>query len=326
MKPVSLLIFYFIFSMPVKGIIVAGANGGADSTNNTTQQQLEMLPGVSDGHFFQNVFRMGAGNGVFLGFRNTESGAVGYALSGMHLGNISSVTIQSLTYTATRTAIDGSDLALYRLTRNDNVMPSLQTIQLANAPINNNTPVIMIGEGRNRVQNSTLDANTPDSISLSSGGEGYTTTSTRLMRWGTNDSSDFPRITGPGGVPASSVRTFDIGGRDTVVFRTVFDQPTSGDWLTTNQAQAVTNDSGGGVFGLDGSLLGIMVAVQAPSANEAQFGNTTLIADIATYRNAIEAEIGGVLIPEPGTLILLGLTGLAAVLGFWGRGRQAERL
>ncbi len=307
---------FFLSWQSAFGIIVAGANGGADSTNNTTQQQLENLSGVTDGHFFQNVFRMGNGDGVYIGYRDTVNGPVGYALSGMHLGDFTSVTIQSLSYTATRTQIDESDLALYTLTRADNVMPSLQHIQLANASISNNTPVIMIGEGRNRVQNSTTDATTSDAISVTDG-TGYTTTSSRLKRWGTNETADFPRTTGPGGNPASPTRTFSIGGLDTDVFRTVFDQPTSGEWLTTNQAQAVSRDSGGGVFGFDGSLLGIMVAIQGPNANEARFGNTTLIADIATYKSFIDDETGGVLIPEPGTLILFGLTGLAAALGFW---------
>ncbi len=317
-KTLSIYSAIFLTLIPAyktHAVIVAGARGGGDNTNNTTRAELESLAGVDDGHFFDNVFMLGEGNAVYLGFKNTDNGPVGYALSGIHLGNQSTLTIQSQTYnTQSRVAIDGSDLALYSFTHSSNIMPTLQPLQLASNAITNNTPVIMIGEGRNRVQDATTDADTSDAVSVTDG-TGYTTTSTRLKRWGTNETSNF---SGPGGRPGQPTNTFNIGGRDTVTFRTVFDEPSDGEWLTTNQAQAVTNDSGGGIFAPDGTLLGIMVAIEGPNANQARFGNTTLIADIATYRSFIDDETGGVLIPEPGALALagiaLGSAGLMAVL------------
>lgn len=313
------------FAPRASGMIVAGANGGADNTHNTTRQQLEALPGVSDGHFFENVFRMGGGNAVYIGFRNTAGGPVGYALSGMHIGGQSSLNIQSVSYSVeNRVAIDESDLALFSFTHPDNTMPTLQPIQLANDPMGNNTPVIMIGEGRNRVQNATTDANTSDAVAVNDG-TGYTTTSTRLKRWGTNETSNFTDGTSSFPLGIASLDAPDdpnISSRDTIVFRTVFNEPSDGEWLTTSQAQGVRGDSGGGVFAFDGSLLGIMVAIQGPTNTEARFGNTTLMADIATYRDDIDSITGGILIPEPGALVLAGIALTACGLGLGTRRRH----
>lgn len=282
------------------GVIVAGFNGGGDNLNNTTQAEMEAVPGVADGSFFNNVFRIGAGNGVYIGYANTPSGPVAYALSGMHIGTFSTAVIGGVTYQVTQQiAVADSDLALLVLTQTDNIMPTLQALTLSSSTPGNNTPVVMIGEGRNRVQPGTSDANTSDAVAVTDG-TGYTTTSSRLMRWGTNTTLNFT-----GGGPAGPTRIQEVSGRDTVVFRTRFDEPASGEWLTTNQAQGVLNDSGGGVFTFDGVLQGIMVAVTGPSNVEARFGDTTLMANIATYKGDIDAITGGALIPEPSGLAFL---------------------
>ncbi|MCC5839889.1 MAG: hypothetical protein JJT96_07185 [Opitutales bacterium] len=284
------------------GVIVAGLNGGGDNLNNTTQAELEALPGVSDGAFFNNVFRIGAGNAVYIGYRPDPSGPVAYALSGMHIGTFSTAVIGGVTYQVTQQiALDDSDLALLVLTQADNIMPTLQALTLSSSTPTNNTPVIMIGAGRNRVQAATSDANTSDAVSVT-GGTGYTTTTppTRLKRWGTNTTLNFT-----GGGPPSPTDIEDVLGRDTVVFQTSFDEPASGEWLTTNQAQGVLNDSGGGVFTFDGILQGIMVAVTGFSTTEARFGDTTLMANIATYKDDIDAITGGALIPEPSGVAFL---------------------
>jgi len=306
-----------------QGMIIAGAKGGANNTLNTTREELNDLTTLSDGSYFDNVFQFGGGAAVYIGFANTVDGPRGYALTGMHLGNQSTFNIQSDTYTTVdRISIEGSDLALIRFSHANNNMPSLQAINLTASTPNHTDPVVMIGRGRNRAQNATTDANTSDAISVN-GNEGYTTTSTRLKRWGTNNVSNFGNQPGggPGGTPII-LNTFNIGGRETDVFRTVFDQPSSGEWLTTNQAQGVAGDSGGGVFSFDGTLMGIMVAVQTldGSNNNALFGNTTLIADIGTYRNSIDAETGGILIPEPGTIFLALIAFFLAGFSYWNRG------
>ncbi len=289
-----------MFSHLAHAVVVAGANGGADNSFNTTRQQLEALPTVSDGFFLDNVVQYGPGNAVYLGYDPNNGNPIAWALTGMHLGNQGTVTIQSISYLITqRIPIDGSDLALLRLSQDDNLMPTLRPLTLSSTPLTNNTDVIMIGHGRSRVQNATTDANTSDAVSVTDG-TGYTTSSTRQLRWGTNSSSNFTAPGTPG-----PTRSSDIGGRETIVGRTVFDQPSPGEWLTTTQAQGVGNDSGGGVFGHDGTILGIMVAVEAPNANQARFGNSTLFADIASYKDLIDDQIGVMLIPEPSTVSLL---------------------
>jgi hypothetical protein len=299
MKSISLIICIFCAVLPARAVIVAGANGGANNTNNTTEAQLESLPSVSDGHFLNNVFSMGGGNGVYIGFHDAPGGPIGYALSGMHLNYTSNLTIQGTTYTfESREQIDGSDLALYSFSHPTDMMPDLRALNLATSTPTGSTPVVMIGYGRGRDQNATTDAFTTDAITPlpDGGGTGYTS-GTRELRWGTNETELFG-----GTFQLANLNLVDVPGGtpDTLVNQTIFDEPADGDWLTTTEAQAVVNDSGGGLFAVDGTLLGIMVAVGAPDRFEAAFGNATYSADIASYRPIIEQEIGlgVVLIPE----------------------------
>lgn len=296
MKPFLFITSLFLLALVhhLPAVVVAGAKGGSDNSNNTTRAQLEQLPGVSNGFFFDNVVRYRGGNAVYIGYRDTGSGKIGYALSGIHLGQAATptISIQNITYDIDDIiAVNGSDLALIVFSHSNNTMPNLFPIELSSTALSNNTEVIMIGEGRSRVQSATTDENTSDAVFVNDGA-GYTTVSTREKRWGTNTTSNFESD------PQNPTQIFNIGG-PTIVGRTVFDEPSPGEWLTTNQAQAVTNDSGGGIFGYNGSLIGIMVAVQASTPSQAAFGNTTLFADIASYKSAIDDETGGALIPEP---------------------------
>ena len=108
-----------------------------------------------------------------------------------------------------------------------------------------------------------------------------------------------------------------MAGRSTTAFVTDFDQPATGDWLTTSEAQAVLGDSGGGVFAFDGTLHGIVAAVSGSDVTDAAFGEKTYFADIATYKTAIDTAIGYTLVPEPSTTALLFFgAGTAAFLAF----------
>jgi len=254
---------------------------------------------VSDGHFFNNVFTMSGGNGVYIGYKNTVSGPVGYALSAMHLSYTGNLTIQGTTYTfGSRTAIGGSDLALYSFTHPSDVMPTLDALSLASSSPLAGTDIVMIGSGRNRVQDATTNATLSDAVPVTDG-TGYETTTPRLMRWGTNQTEDHPPP-----MP-SNLRTEVVAGRSTVLTLTTFDEPSSGEWLSTNEAQGVIADSGGGMFTYDGSLTGIMAAVTTANSTEAAFGEGTLFADIATYKSAIDFETGGLLIPELSTWLMM---------------------
>jgi len=47
------------------------------------------------------------------------------------------------------------------------------------------------------------------------------------------------------------------------------------------------------------------VAVSGSDATDAAFGEATFIADIATYKTAVDTAIGYTLVPEPSTVALL---------------------
>lgn len=306
MKRYLLLLTLTLFSTEVLAVVVAGGNGGSDNTNNTTKSQLEQV--VSDGFFLNNVFRYNGGNAVYIGYKNTGSGKVGYALSGMHLGTDTTLTIQGTTYDLdARTSMDGSDLALFEFSHSLDVMPNLQALNLSSSTPTVGSDVVMIGEGRNRVETAATSPNDDDSTTVAKGsGTGYTTSSTRLLRWGTNQTGSFS------GSPTTTVS--GTGLSPTSAIGTGFSQPGPGEWLTTTEGQAVQNDSGGGLFLYDGTLAGIMIAVSGANTSETQiaaFDDMTFSADIASYKSDIDFETGGVLIPElPPWVMMSGCVGI----------------
>jgi hypothetical protein len=283
-----------------RAVVVAGANGGGNTSNNTTAAQMATQLGLTNTAFFNNVLRYSDAGSVYLGWANTVNGPRAYLLSAMHINLSNTMLINAVSYSVIRQSIADSDLALLTLANVDGIMPSLPTVNLATSAMSIGTNVIMAGLGRDRVQDAATDANTPDWISLASG-NGYTTTTPQVMRWGTNVT--IRAISPPG--PASPTTTVSVGGRPTVSFRTEFETPVAGDWLTSNEAQAVRGDSGGAAFDFDGNLRGIVVAVSGTNAEWAVFGERTWFADIATYKDTIDTAIGYTLVPEPSTTALL---------------------
>lgn len=282
------------------GVVVAGASGGGDTSNNTTSAQMASELGLANADFFNNVLSYSDASAVYLGWGNTINGPRAYALSAMHITFSNTIVINGVTYSVSRQAISGSDLALLTLTQNSGIMPPLPVTNLGSSTPTNNTNVIMTGRGRQRVQNATTSATTSDAVAVT-GGTGYTTTSTQLIRWGTNQTSAF----GPG--PANPTTTINVGTGNTTATRTIFNQPASGQWLSTNEAQAVVGDSGGGLFDYSGNLLGINLAVSGSNSTEAFFGQATYFTDVPTYKTAVESAIGVTLIPEPRVVFLVGL-------------------
>jgi hypothetical protein len=280
-----------------RAVVVAGANGGANTSNNTTAAQMATQLGLTNTAFYNNVLPYSDAGSVYLGWANTVGGPRAYLLSAMHINLSSTMLINAVSYSVNRQSIAGSDLALLTLSNVDGIMPPLPVANLATATPSIGTDVIMAGFGRNRVQDATTSPTTPDSISLASG-NGYTTTTPQIMRWGTNTT-----ISASG--PPGPTTTISIGGLPTVSFRTEFNQPAADGWLTSNEAQAVRGDSGGAAFDFDGNLRGIIVAISGTNAEWAVFGERTWFADIATYKNDIDQAIGYTLVPEPSTTALL---------------------
>ena len=271
-----------------RAAVVAGANGGGNTSNNTTAAQMAAQLGLGDTSFYDNVLPYSDAGSVYLGWANTVAGPRAYLLSAMHINLSNTMLINAVSYSVTRQSIAGSDLALLTLSNANGIMPPLPVVSLATTTPSIGTNIIMAGFGRQRVQDATTNALTSDAVPVTDG-TGYTTTSTTLLRWGTN------RVAG----------TQTVGSTETI--STVFSQPNPGDWLATSEAQAVLGDSGGGLFAFDGTLLGIVSAISGtdPTKTQAAFGQATFFSDIATYKDTIDTAIGYTLVPEPSTTALL---------------------
>ncbi len=293
-------------SAPARAVVVAGANGGGNTSNNTTQEQLETLLG-EEANYFQNVIAYSDAGAVYLGYANTVDGPKAYALSASHITFASTMIIQGLTYNVSRTKISNSDVSLLTLTRIDGLMPTLPKISIASDTPNAGTDVVMIGFGKNRVQNATTNASTSDAVTISGTLSGYTTgTNARIKRWATNTTVL---------INGSTTLTTAFSGTTTFA-ATVFTQPASNGWLSSNEGQAVLGDSGGGIFTPEGTLLGLMSTISGTNANEAYFGEATFFSNLPTYKGAIETAIGYNLVPEPSSLALCAV-GLFGGLVLW---------
>lgn len=290
------------------GVVVAGANGGGNTSNNTSAAQMATQLGLTNASFYDNVLAYSDAGSVYLGWANTVNGPRAYLLSAMHISLSNTMLINAVSYTVTRDSIAGSDLALLTLGNPDGTVPSLPLVNLATTTPSIGIGIIVAGFGRNRLQDATTNANTSDAVAVTDG-TGYSTTSSQVKRWGTNQTVKV----NPSG-PPSPTGTLNVGGRPTTVFTADFDQPASGQWLTNSEAQAVAGDSGGAVFLADGTLSGIIVAVSGSDVTDAAFGEKTYFANVATYKTAIDTAIGYALVPEPSTTALLFFAAGSALL------------
>ena len=287
-----------------RAVVVAGANGGGNTTNNTTAAQMAAQLGLANTAFLGNILPYSNAGSVYLGWANTVDGPRAYLLSAMHIDISNTMLINAVSYSVTRQSISGSDLALLTLSNVDGIMPPLPVVNFTAATPTIGTGVIMAGFGQNRVQPAATNAFASDAVPVTDG-TGYSTTLPQILRWGTNQTA---RVNAPPDPPLP-LALLDLNGRPTVSFTTTFDEPASGEWLSTSEAQAVLGDSGGGVFDTNGNLAGIIVAVSGSDKTDAAFGEASWFADIATYRTAIDTAVGYTLVPEPSTTALFFIGG-----------------
>lgn len=218
-----------------------------------------------------------------------------------------------------------TDLLLFRISP----APELPSLRIGSAPPDVGEEVLMIGRGQRRAPDSTAwqvdkcaDPWTWEELAEGDGNyRGFKTQAPRAMHWGTNLLEDDPRYEEDLGEPADEDHNVIValetseGTIHLVGLFTDFDETAE----TVYEAQAVSGDSGGGVFYNNRGaweLTGIINAVdvwpnQPGSANSAIFGNATFFSDLSVYRDQIAHATS---VPEPSTLAL-SVAGLLAALG-----------
>lgn len=311
-------------TIPAQAVIVAGANGGGNTANNTTQGQLEAAAGVPFS-MYDNVIEYAGSTGLYIGFNAATSDV--WVLTARHIVSDamqgSTVTIQGQTYNRQPEGpggfglLPGGDLRLVRYSRMDLAVPTLPAIQISSSAPVANTVLVMIGRGQNRTENASLSATSSDATSTTVG-TGYHWTGPNVKRWGANLlEGEFlnaievgPTVSGPTG-------TVSIGGVNSVSYMTDFDMPGASGWLTSYEGQGSVGDSGGSAFYYDGSnwvLSGIFSAVLpfvGQQTSTSAFGNLSIFADVSSYKSAIDSALTVTLVPEPGVAAIFALTGLA---------------
>lgn len=272
-----------------------------DTTANTTAPLDD--PG------FSNVAQVRAATGVYLGNRwmitasHIGAGTVNFPSIGTFAPEPGS-TIQLSNPDYVIDLTEKTDLVLFRL-QDDPHLPSLR-IRQATPEIG--TEALFIGGGRNRADETTYwDVDSSGTPWVWTEGEspgdfaGFRTNDSTTLRWGSNvvenDEQFFFEFDANHTVPVLT----NAGGQtfDTITVVTEFDAPDTvrGIAAVDHESQAVSNDSGGGMFTkIDDEwfLSGIIVAIfghpdQPEVTANAIYGDLTLTADLSAYRDQIES-------------------------------------
>lgn len=272
-----------------------------DPTGNTSAPTGTGMQPSDPG--FANVGRVNNSTGVYLGN--------GWVLTANHVG-AGTFTVGGNSYAFNGVdshQIGGADLRLFKLSTS----PALSGVQISVTTPLIGSDAVMIGGGRTPQSTTTtwyVDSDvdpwlwdTMDFPEADRTEEGYVTTSTRVVRWGTN--------------VISSIVSDSYGPYSTMDFLvTSFSESPA---QTAYEAQAVTNDSGGGLFveTVDGwRLAGTMATVATfedqpggnNGAHNALFGNLTYSVDLADYADEINS-----IIPEPAAaVVFLAMVALAS--------------
>src|ERR1043166_5790621 len=238
-----------------------------------------------DGAPWANVAGVNTESGVYLGG--------GWVLTAAHVGvgnaNLSGTiyTYDGISHRLTNTDGTATDLLLFHLS----TLPPLPSVPLATGTPTASSPVDMIGFGA-------IAGSDQTNIGTYTG---FYWSTSPYKSWRSNK------------VRSGGTSSVNVGFGNLTVFKTDFSAPgtTGSGSPTSDEAQAASGDSGGGVFHLNGSswqLVGILDAIStqpAQTPGTAVYGNTTASADIATYRN----QIVGLMNSEIAPRLSIALTG-----------------
>jgi len=251
-------------SPATRGILLAlvslvGATIGASSHALVvvSDRGSENVTAPSDDPGWANVGTVSALTGIYLGngwmLTASHVGAGLVVLGGHTFSPVANSTVQLRNP-------DGSlaDVIVFRLEDT----PHLPRLRIATATPKVGTPVLLIGNGRDRGA----------SVSWS-GHEGFAWGTTSAMHWGTN-----------------TVFKNDLRANSTGAFVTQFRK----DGATQHEAQAAVGDSGGAAFvkvrgkwRLAGVLYGV-TGFESQPTETAFYGNFSVIADLSQYRRQLE--------------------------------------
>jgi hypothetical protein len=286
------------FSGSVGAVVIDRVNAGSGN-----------MSAPSDDPGWNNVGAIGVGGGVYIGY--------GWVLTANHVGSGDGITLGGVKYpmlpgtgrqltnagAAGKSAL--TDLFMFQIAQPSLSLPFIHVA--STAPANGET-VTMIGQGRLQQANPTFwdinDSVIPwvwtETTEDLANEAGFKTDGTKSMRWGTNAIDD---------------RGWFKVGVDVLGLGTTFDP-----YVSTNEAQVVSGDSGGAVFVKQAgawNLAGIIIAQgllpnQPGGSTTAAFYNTSYFADLSYYRPQIVA----IVVPEPvATTQLLAAGGIG--LGVW---------
>jgi len=284
------------------GIIVGGPNGYGlgNATASGLQSDLDTrsLPAFL---FWNNLLRVADSSGIYLG-RNATTGR-GWVMTAAHVTELftgtDSITVMGQSYTVRdsriiqhtdSTGTFNTDIRLYAIggQSGDPALPALPAVPLLESDVVNGDDLVLTGRGR-RQQTPVEDTTPPYAWDWDPN------QSTRQMRWGSNHVEFWTEV-----APylLFSLTEGSPVSKKTICFASVFDDPAING--TAFEGQLAWLDSGGGAFVKRNAtwyLAGTNYEVDDAVANQAGYGDVSLMPHLPSYRGQIET-ITGSLVPD----------------------------